>query len=146
VNETAATPLKTLLMTAHAVEERLEAVLEPVGLSLAKFKVLAQLVAAGEPLPLRALADMSACVRSNITQLMDRLEGERLVVRADDPRDRRSIRAELTAEGRARHASAALALDEAEREIFGGLTAAKRQSLLELLGSLQVGTVAARTR
>jgi len=146
VNETPTPPLKTLLMTLHAVEEHLEASLEPVGLSLAKFKVLAQLVAAGEPLPLRALADMSSCVRSNITQLMDRLEGERLVVRADDPRDRRSIRAELTAEGRTRHASAAKALDTAEREIFSGLTAAKRETLLELLGSLQVGTVSHRSR
>jgi DNA-binding MarR family transcriptional regulator len=146
VNEAVPTPLKTLLMTAHAVEERLECALGPVGLSLAKFKVLAQLVAAGEPLPLRALADMSSCVRSNITQLMDRLESERLVVRADDPRDRRSIRAELTAEGRARHASAAKALDNAEREIFSGLSAARRETLLELLGSLQVGTVSARAR
>jgi DNA-binding MarR family transcriptional regulator len=146
VNETPATPLKTLLMTLHSVEEHLETSLEPMGLSLAKFKVLAQLVAAGEPLPLRALADMSACVRSNITQLMDRLEGERLVMRADDPRDRRSIRAELTAEGRARHASAARALETAEREIFAGLTAAKRETLLELLGSLQVAPVAPRSR
>jgi len=146
VNEATSNPLKALLVTAHAVEERLECALEPVGLSLAKFKVLAQLVAAGEPLPLRALADMSSCVRSNITQLMDRLEGERLVMRADDPRDRRSIRAELTAEGRARHASAAKALDNAEREIFSGLTASRRETLLELLGSLQVGTVSARAR
>jgi DNA-binding MarR family transcriptional regulator len=146
VNEKQRPPLATLMVTLHAVEERLEAALEPVGLSLAKFKLLTQLVAAGEPLPLRALAEMASCVRSNITQLMDRLEAERLVVRADDPKDRRSIRAELTAEGRSRHANAARALDEAERQIFSGLTAAKKETLLELLGSLQVETVASRSR
>jgi len=135
-----------LLCALRSVETRLEAALEPLGLSLAKFGVLSKLVAAGEPLPLSTLAERSSCVRSNITQLMDRLEGERLVVRADDPRDRRSIRAELTAEGRTRHASAAKALDNAEREIFSGLTAAKRETLLELLGSLQVGTVSPRSR
>lgn len=138
--------LATLMITLHGVEERLESALEPVGLSLAKFKVLAQLVAAGEPLPLRALADMSSCVRSNITQLMDRLEAERLVVRADDPKDRRSIRAELTAEGRTRHASAASALDKAEREIFSGLAPDRREMLMDLLASLQVATVANRGR
>ena len=41
----------------HAVETRLEEALEPLGLSLAKFGVLCQLVAAREPLPLRTLAE-----------------------------------------------------------------------------------------
>ena len=96
-----------LVWALKHIEERFESALEPLGLSLAKFGCLAKLVAAGEPLPLRTLADRCACVRSNITQLVDRLEAEKLVVRADDPHDRRSVRAELTAEGRARHAEAA---------------------------------------
>ena len=79
-----------LVVTLHAVVERLEEALEPLGLSLAKFGVLSRLAAAGEPLPLGTLAERCACVRSNITQLVDRLEAERLVMRADDPRDRRS--------------------------------------------------------
>jgi DNA-binding MarR family transcriptional regulator len=100
MNETCPAMLSFELLSAlHAVEDRLEAALEPRGLSLAKFGALSQLVAAGEPLPLSTLATRCACVRSNITQLMDRLEAEKLVVRAGDPRDRRSVRAELTAEG-----------------------------------------------
>src|SRR5262245_62483769 len=93
-----------VLGALQTVAARLEVVLEPLGLSLAKFGALAKLVAAGEPLPLGTLAERCACVRSNITQLVDRLEAEKLVVRSDDPRDRRSIRAELTAKGRERHA------------------------------------------
>ena len=98
---TTTTRLGQFIQSLHAVEARLEAALEPLGLSLAKFGALAQLAAAGEPLPLSTLAERRACVRSNITQLVDRLEAEGLVKRSDDPRDRRSVRAELTDEGRA---------------------------------------------
>jgi DNA-binding MarR family transcriptional regulator len=126
-----------LIGTLHAIEARLEAALEPLGLSLAKFKVLSMLVAAGEPLPLGALAERSACVRSNITQLVDRLEAEKLVARTDDPHDRRSIRAELTAEGRRRHSAGVRALEEAERNLFAGLPLPERESLLHLLRALR---------
>ena len=120
----------------HAVETRLEEALEPLGLSLAKFGVLCQLVAAHEPLPLRTLAERCACVRSNITQLIDRLEAEKLVARADDPRDRRSVRAELTAEGRSRHSAGARVLEKAERDLFSHLPEKQRTDLLQMLRSL----------
>lgn len=129
-----------VISALHAVQARLEAALEPLGLSLAKFGALSKLVAAGEPLPLGTLAERCACVRSNITQLVDRLEAEKLVTRADDPRDRRSIRAELTAEGRARHAAAVRAIEQAEREIFSHLPPAQREDLSRLLGSLRGGS------
>jgi DNA-binding MarR family transcriptional regulator len=121
-----------ILETLGAVASRLEAALEPVGLSLAKFGVLSRLVQAGEPLPLSTLAERSACVRSNITQLVDRLEADRLVVRVSDPHDRRLVRAALTAEGRARHDAAATALAEAERNLPSDL----RESLSRLAGGL----------
>lgn len=121
----------------HAVQSQLEASLEPLGLSLAKLGVLAKLVDAGEPVSLGTLADRMACVRSNITQLIDRLEVERLVVRIHDPRDRRTVRAALTEQGRARHAAGAAALNEAERRLFEGLDDGQRQRLLELLGGLK---------
>ena len=113
---------------------RFEAALEPVGLSLAKFNVLAKLVAAGEPIPLSTLAEQSACVRSNITQLVDRLEADKLVVRVDDPHDRRLVRAALTAEGRARHAAGEKILVGVERDLF---PPDQREALLELLGILR---------
>ena len=128
-----------LLGSLHYVEERLEAVLEPLGLSLAKLNALAQLVTAGEPLPLRTLAERCACVRSNITQLIDRLEADDLVRRADDPRDRRSVRAELTPEGRSRHAAGMRALLKAERELLSRLSARQQEDLTQLLDLLTDG-------
>lgn len=140
VNQVAA-PLLTVevLKALHSIEDRLEASLEPLGLSLPKLGVLAKLVAAGEPLPLGTLAERCACVRSNITQLVDRLEAEKLVLRSDDPRDRRSVRAELTDLGRARHDAGLQALQNAEGALLGRLSASERDSLLASLQALIVG-------
>lgn len=139
MNEPPFVALAEILGTLHAVEARLEAALEPVGLSLAKFKALHTLVTAGEPLPLRALADQCACVRSNITQLVDRLEADKLVMRTDDPNDRRSIRAELTAEGRSRYKAAFRALQAAESDVVGRIPKGQRDLLVEMLRSLRAG-------
>jgi DNA-binding MarR family transcriptional regulator len=130
----APTVVFNLMEAFGALASRFEAALEPTGLSLAKFGVLAKLVAADEPLPLSTLAERSACVRSNITQLVDRWEADKLVVRVDDPHDRRLVRAALTAEGRSRHAAGARALVEAEHKLFA---ADQRESLLRLLQVLQ---------
>jgi DNA-binding MarR family transcriptional regulator len=135
--EEPATSLSYALLSASGrVAERLESALEPLGLSLAKFGALSKLVAAGEPLPLSTLAERCACVRSNITQLVDRLETEGLVSRADDPHDRRSIRAELTDEGRRRQAAGVRAVEKVERGLLAHLPKPKQDSLVELLRSL----------
>lgn len=115
----------------------MEGGLAGIGLSLAKYGVLSKLVEAGEPLPLGALADRCACVRSNMTQLIDRLEAEKLVERVDDPTDRRSVRATLTAAGRARHAEAAGILREIEREVLVRLDETDRLSLTRLVSLLE---------
>jgi DNA-binding MarR family transcriptional regulator len=128
-----------LIFFLHTVEERLEAALEPLGLSVAKFGVLAKLVAAGESLPLGTLAERMACVRSNMTQLIDRLEADKLVRRVADPGDRRSIHAELTKEGRERYAAVLKTVEQAERELFSGLPENEQSVLLKLLSSLKCG-------
>ena len=125
-----------LLSASNKVADRLEAALEPVGLSLAKFGALSKLVAAEEPLPLSTLAERCACVRSNITQLVDRLEADGLVSRSDDPHDRRSVRAELTNEGRRRQAAGLQAIEKAERDLLAHVPKPKQDSLVEVLRSL----------
>src|SRR5260370_27397938 len=86
----------SVLGTAHALEARLEAALGRVGLSLAKLGLLQHLAAAGGPLALRELAERQCCVRSNITQLVDRLEEDRLAPRRSDPDARLSVQTALT--------------------------------------------------
>jgi DNA-binding MarR family transcriptional regulator len=96
----------SLLQAAQAVETRLEEALAEVDLSGPKFAALTHLVDAGEPVPLGELATQCACVRSNITQLIDRLEADKLVRRMDDAADRRSLRAAVTPLGRQRQRGA----------------------------------------
>jgi len=87
-------------------------------------------------LPLSDLAARQHCVRSNITQLMDRLEKDRLVRRRADPDDRRSILAELTPAGEQAHAKGVRALADAQRAIVSALKAGEATSLQNALSAL----------
>ena len=98
--QVAGATVKSFLDAADRLHDRISAALKTAGLTWPQFEVLDQLRhAAANSLPLRVLASCQSCAASNITQLVDRLEREGLVKRADDPEDRRSVRAELTDAG-----------------------------------------------
>jgi len=139
MNSTTATQLSffKLLKAAHALEERLESSLAEVGLSSAKFGALNQLVQAREPLSLSELASRVACVRSNITQLVDRLETDGLVRRVSDPEDRRSVRAEVTQLGRDRHGAGAARVDAIQKGFSETINDADRDALERALSALR---------
>jgi DNA-binding MarR family transcriptional regulator len=118
--------------TAAVIEARLEAAIEDAGLSLSKGAVLDRLIKAGEPLPLTHLAGQLACVKSNVTQLVDRLEADGLVERKDDPDDRRSILAAITDKGRQRYEVGFRALTAAGKELLKSF----QQDEIELLDQL----------
>lgn len=126
-----------LAHAAQEVEARAEHALEEVGLSLAKMKLLRHLYNAKEPLALGALAELNACVKSNVTQLMDRMGGEGLVKRVPDPADRRSIRAQITAEGKRKYEAGHKRLAAAEVEIMAGFSTAERAQLVDFLERLR---------
>lgn len=123
-----------LIAAAHSAEDRIEGGLSKCGLSMAKLTVLTKLVEAAEPLTLGEIASRLACVRSNVTQLVDRLEADGLVRRIDDANDRRSVRAELTDEGRKRQRDGSKTLDEVqesfESELGGAEGGAALMSIL----------------
>ncbi len=107
----------SVINAGRAIEQRLEEALARAGLSLAKFMALTHLVEAGEPLSLSEFAKKMACVRSNITQLMDRLEADDLVRRMEDPRDRRAVRAAVTRLGVERQAAGAKEMARVQAEL-----------------------------
>ncbi len=115
------TGLWALLRAASAAESHLESRLAPAGLSLAKLAALHQLASADHPLPLGQLADRLACVKSNVTQLVDRLEADGWVSRELDPGDRRSRLAYITDAGREACARGSAIKHEAERELLASL-------------------------
>jgi DNA-binding MarR family transcriptional regulator len=139
MNSTTATQLSffKLLGAAHAIEDRLESSLAEVGLSSAKFGALNQLVQAKEPLSLSELAAKVACVRSNITQLVDRLESDGLVRRVSDPEDRRSVRAEVTPLGKERHSAGAVRVEAIQRAFAETIGEVDKEALERAFASLK---------
>jgi DNA-binding MarR family transcriptional regulator len=131
------TTIFALLHAAHALEDRVEATLQKAGLSTPKFSVLSALMASGEPLSLSELASRLSCVRSNMTQLVDRLETEGLVRRVDDPADRRVVKAAITDDGRAKHAVGAAGLDELHRDFAANVEEQDRVAFRRLLTALE---------
>ena len=126
----------SLLGTAGAVAARLDAAVRPLGLSLAKAGVLRLLAQAKQPLLLHELAEHEGCVRSNITQLVDRLEKDGLVRRRGDATDHRRVRAVLTPAGRQAYARAMRALTQEQRAILSALGAEDAAQLRSALQAL----------
>ena len=114
----------------------MEEALGTVGLSVAKQSALTKLAEAGEPLTLSELAARLSCVRSNITQLVDRLEGDGLVRRVADPADRRTVRAALTPLGVDKQLAGAAELSRVQDDLASRVSAADRASLEGALGAL----------
>jgi len=126
----------SILHAAKAIEDRIEEALGSVGLSMAKHGALSRLAEAGEPLTLSELAERLSCVRSNITQLVDRLEGDGFVRRVADPDDRRSVRAELTPLGKEKQAAGAAELVRVQQELSDQVAVSDVAGLESALQSL----------
>lgn len=121
-----------VLHAARVIDARLEFVLAPLRLSVAKVGVLRHLVDEGAPLALSVLADRNRCVRSNITQLADRLAADGLLRRMDDPNDRRAVLAEPTAAGILAYQQAVELLAAEEARLTSDLSPEVREQLLRL--------------
>jgi DNA-binding MarR family transcriptional regulator len=125
------------LDVADSLYDRISAALSSVGLSYAKYEVLARLRQAKAPVSLGALAVGQKCARSNITQMVDRLEAEELVRRLADPEDRRSVLAELTESGEALARQGAAQMDRISTEFAAQLGPADLTELDRLLTRLR---------
>jgi DNA-binding MarR family transcriptional regulator len=136
VTDTGCHGLFAVLHASSVLQERVEARLADVNLSVAKLAALRHLSRAGDSLPLGQLAERLACVKSNVTQLVDRLEADGLVTRAFDPADRRSRLAVLTEKGRQACTLGGDIQNQAEQELFSPLSADEATELRRLLTKL----------
>ena len=139
--DTAAAPGCTLTLllldAARAVEARAEGALAETGLTLAKLGALRHLVLATEPMSLTHLAERHCCGKSNVTQLVDRLEADGFVARVADAEDRRTIRATVTPAGRAAYERASALLAAHERTLDTSLGSVSRAELARQLRALR---------
>ena len=125
-----------LLHAAGAVETFIDARLSAAGLSLPRLAALDRLMRAGGSLPLGQLAERLACVKSNVTQLVDRLDADGLVTREPDPNDRRSRLAVITDAGRVAYEKGSAIHRDAEQQLFGHLSAADAANLTLIIDKL----------
>lgn len=122
-----------LIRAVHGVQDFLEAKLAAVGLSIPRLAALQHLADAGDALPLGQLAERLACVKSNVTQLIDRLEADGLVKRTPDPNDKRSRLAVLTEAGRRTWRDGVRIRNDVETHLFCTLSADDTARLSEIL-------------
>lgn len=125
--------LKSLESAYRTLDSQLEVALGNNGLSIAKLKVLRELAGSSEPLQFSQLAERLACVKSNITQLVDRLEQEGLVKRIPDSGDRRCTRASLTERGLRRYQMGVEAEEQVQVRLLSGFTPQEQEQLRSLL-------------
>ncbi len=126
-----------LMRAGRMLEDRLEEALEAAGLSRAQLSVLRKLSEVGSAVSLSDLAAALSCVRSNMTQLIDRLERDGLVTRVDDPGDRRSVRAALTPLGETRAAEGVRIVRQMQAAFSSTLPEPERAALQRALSILR---------
>ena len=129
--------LFSLIHAAAAAQAHVESRLASLGLSLPKLAALHHLTAAGGALPHGQLAERLSCVKSNITQLVDRLEADGLVTREADSGDRRSRLAVITASGQKAYDQGTRLQQQAEKEVFSDLSDEESRHLAVLVGKVE---------
>lgn len=83
-----------------------------------------------------SLADAIGADRTRIIAVLDDLQERNLINRQPDPSDRRSNLLSLTAAGRKTVAAAQKAIQDNERRILAGVSAADRDAFLRVLTHL----------
>jgi DNA-binding MarR family transcriptional regulator len=129
--------LAVLLETAHSIQNRFESMMEEVGLTPAKFQAIDALAEAGKPLTLGEFASRLKCVRSNVTQLVDRLEADGFAKRVNDSTDRRAVLAVVTPLGLERRAAGAKAVARLQNDLSARVAPAERAVLHRLMAALK---------
>lgn len=120
-----------------AIEKEVQRRFAERGTSLARFDLLAALDRAGEGMTMSALSRALLVSNGNVTQLVQKLAKEGLVLIAPSPADRRASVVRLSAKGRRDFAALAgahrLWLDDLFVEMDGG----SRERLYAALGELK---------
>jgi DNA-binding MarR family transcriptional regulator len=117
---------------------QLDALLRPHDLTFARYEALVLLSFSREgALPMRIIGERLMVHPTSVTNTIDRLEGQHLVLRKPNPRDGRGTLAEITAAGRAVMQRATADLMAAEFGM-GGYTEDQLQDMFSLLRGLRV--------
>lgn len=108
------------------------------GITLPRFDLMAQLERMPQGLSMGDLSKRLMVTGGNVTGITDQLVSEGLVVRQDNPKDRRAYIVKLTAEGRRVFRRMAEAHEKWVVELFGGIPDNDRAQLYALLAQVKI--------
>lgn len=129
--------ITAIMRTQQILMARIEDVLRPLGLTFARYEMLALLsFARTGALPMNRASALLQVHPTSVTNAVDRLEAAGYVTRTRHPTDGRTTLIELTEQGRALAQKATSALNT---EVFGctGFTADDVEHLLRILGDFR---------
>jgi MarR family 2-MHQ and catechol resistance regulon transcriptional repressor len=134
--DTSGTHLWLVLNKAYrALERHARRSIEPLDMCSSDFAILELLLHRG-PQPVNAIGRRIDLTSGAITTAVDRLEARGLVVRDDDPEDRRTRVVSLTPKGSARIRDVFKQHKGAMDHAASGLTKAERETLIDLVKKL----------
>jgi DNA-binding MarR family transcriptional regulator len=135
-----------LLTCTQLVEQQVRARLrERFDTTLPRFDLMSALWRYPAGLKMNELGRHLMVTGGNVTGIVDPLEKEGLVERADDPADRRAWRVRLTRGGRKAFAEMARVHEEWIVELLAGLSRREHAELYKLLGRLKRATLEAQS-
>ncbi|MDD5177041.1 MAG: MarR family transcriptional regulator [Sterolibacterium sp.] len=106
-------------------------------ITLPRYDLMSQLERAPDGIKMGELSKRMMVTGGNVTGITDQLVSEGLVVRLDNPTDRRAYNVKLTAEGRKAFTKMAVAHEKWIVDMLGGLNEKERDHLYFLLAKLK---------
>lgn len=103
-----------------------------------RFDLMAQLIEQPQGLRMGELSKRLMVTCGNVTAITDQLEQENLVERVPDPEDRRVYSVRLTGAGRRSYNRMAQAHETWIAELMGGLSAAEKKQLDDMLARMKL--------
>ncbi|WP_053376084.1 MarR family winged helix-turn-helix transcriptional regulator [Paenibacillus sp. FJAT-27812] len=137
---TAGDVLQSLFKTTHQLHQQFEA--ELIALHIPAYLTgprLRFLIAVSESAPIR-MSDLAAKIgikARTVTQFVDALEHEKLIVRVPDPEDRRATFIQLSDSAPPLIQKARAAMGEAAEKVLATLPGDSRKQLLDILDQLE---------
>lgn len=122
--------MEALVACAKTIMMHMDVALESAGLSGPKMWALRHLIESENPMGITDLAECIHSVKSNATQIVDRMEADGLVQRVPNPEDRRSVIIEVTEEGRERFEAGMAIMKSNAEHIFGDFKPPEQRHLM----------------
>jgi DNA-binding MarR family transcriptional regulator len=127
-----------LLTCTHLVETHVrKALAQQFKTTLPRFDLMAQLERAPHGLQMGEISRRMLVTGGNVTGIVDQLERGGLIVRTEDPADRRAYRVKLTKEGRRLFGQMAAEHETWIVKLFSGIPKREQRALHESLSRLR---------